>query len=124
VLGSDRRHQILYRRLPDLGTLIAAVAPGTPVFGMMHQPFIGERFSGDSARPLPGYHRASGKLRCGVAILKEATAFTTSPLLIERRRPRGLSARRGSGAADRYAATAIPTACSPPAISISWSKPN
>jgi len=41
--GSDRRHQILYRGLPDLGTLIAT-APGHAVFGMMHQPFIGERF--------------------------------------------------------------------------------
>ena len=34
--------------IPIWGTLIALLHPGTPVFGMMHQPFIGERFSGDS----------------------------------------------------------------------------
>ena len=33
---------------PIWGTLIALLHKGTPVFGMMHQPFIGERFSGDS----------------------------------------------------------------------------
>jgi len=33
---------------PLWGTLIALLHKGTPVFGMMHQPFIGERFSGDS----------------------------------------------------------------------------
>ena len=30
---------------PIWGTLIALMHRGTPVFGMMHQPFIGERFS-------------------------------------------------------------------------------
>ena len=33
---------------PIWGTLIALLHKGTPVFGMMHQPFIRERFSGDS----------------------------------------------------------------------------
>jgi myo-inositol-1(or 4)-monophosphatase len=33
---------------PTWGTLIALLHQGTPVFGMMHQPYIGERFSGDS----------------------------------------------------------------------------
>src|SRR3978361_1964028 len=33
---------------PIWGTLIALLHQGTPVFGMMHQPFIGERFSGAS----------------------------------------------------------------------------
>ena len=33
---------------PIWGTLIALLHRGTPVFGMMHQPYIGERFSGDS----------------------------------------------------------------------------
>jgi myo-inositol-1(or 4)-monophosphatase len=32
---------------PIWGTLIALLHKGTPVFGMMHQPYIGERFSGD-----------------------------------------------------------------------------
>jgi len=34
---------------PIWGTLIALLHKGSPVFGMMHQPFIGERFSGDNA---------------------------------------------------------------------------
>ena len=33
--------------MPAWGSLIALTRNGTPVFGMMHQPFIRERFSGD-----------------------------------------------------------------------------
>src|SRR5215218_6109942 len=33
--------------MPAWGTLIALTRFGEPVFGMMNQPFIGERFSGD-----------------------------------------------------------------------------
>src|SRR6201989_2425457 len=33
--------------MPAWGTLIALTRSGKPVFGMVHQPFIGERFSGD-----------------------------------------------------------------------------
>ena len=55
---------------------------GEPVFGMMHQPFIGERFSGDnrSAHYEGAAKRALKVRRC--ASLAEATLFTTSPLLI------------------------------------------
>jgi myo-inositol-1(or 4)-monophosphatase len=68
---------------PIWGTLIALLHRGLPVYGMMHQPYIGERFSGDngSARydgPLNG--RKLAVRRC--ASLKEATSFTTSPLLM------------------------------------------
>src|ERR1044072_4776362 len=35
--------------MPAWGTLIGLMRFGEPVFGMMHQPFIGERFSGDGA---------------------------------------------------------------------------
>jgi myo-inositol-1(or 4)-monophosphatase len=68
---------------PIWGTLIALLHRGTPVFGMMHQPFIGERFSGDngSAR----YQGPSGERRLSVrrcAALSEATCYTTSPLLM------------------------------------------
>ena len=68
---------------PIWGTLIALLHKGVPVFGMMHQPFIGERFSGDNASA--NYQGPSGarKLttrRC--ASLKEAACFTTSPLLM------------------------------------------
>lgn len=68
---------------PVWGTLIALLHKGTPVFGMMHQPFIGERFSGDngsaSYKGPPGERRLSVR-RC--TALKEATLFTTSPLLM------------------------------------------
>ena len=68
---------------PIWGTLIALLHHGTPVFGMMSQPFIGERFSGDSQSAV--YRGALGSRdlkvrRC--AALNEATLFTTSPLLI------------------------------------------
>lgn len=33
--------------LPAWGTLIGLLKEGDPVYGMMHQPFIGERFFGD-----------------------------------------------------------------------------
>jgi histidinol phosphatase-like enzyme (inositol monophosphatase family) len=70
--------------IPLWGTLIALLRRGTPVFGMMHQPFIGERFSGDSQS---AHYRGSGgprrlaSRRC--ASLADATLFTTSPLLID-----------------------------------------
>jgi fructose-1,6-bisphosphatase/inositol monophosphatase family enzyme len=50
---------------------------------MMHQPFIGERFSGDSGSAF--YRGPSGERRLSVrrcATLKEATSYTTSPLLM------------------------------------------
>jgi myo-inositol-1(or 4)-monophosphatase len=68
---------------PIWGTLIALLHRGTPVFGMMHQPYIGERFSGDSGSAR--YHGPSGERKLSVrrcASLKEATSFTTSPLLM------------------------------------------
>ena len=68
---------------PIWGTLIALLHKGTPVFGMMHQPFIGERFSGDSGSA--HYEGPSGERKLAVrrcASLNEATSFTTSPLLM------------------------------------------
>ena len=68
---------------PIWGTLIALLHRGTPVYGMMHQPFIGERFSGDNGAANyagPSGERRLAVRRCGS--LKEATAFTTSPLLM------------------------------------------
>src|SRR5262245_53342471 len=69
--------------LPIRGTLIALLHKGTPVFGMMHQPYIGERFSGDNGSA--NYAGPTGERRLNVrrcASLKEATAYTTSPLLM------------------------------------------
>ncbi len=68
---------------PTWGTLIGLLHQATPVFGMMHQPFIGERFSGDSGSA--HYQGPSGERKLAVrrcASLKEATSFTTSPLLM------------------------------------------
>src|ERR1043165_5093032 len=68
---------------PIWGTLIALMHRGTPVFGMMHQPYIGERFSGDSGSA--HYSGPSGERKLQVrrcASLKEATSYTTSPLLM------------------------------------------
>jgi myo-inositol-1(or 4)-monophosphatase len=56
---------------------------GDPVYGMMHQPFIGERFFGDgrSARYRgPAGERLLAARPC--AELKDAILFTTSPLLM------------------------------------------
>jgi histidinol phosphatase-like enzyme (inositol monophosphatase family) len=68
---------------PIWGTLIALLHKGTPVFGMMHQPFIGERFSGDSGSA--HYSGSTGERKLAVrrcASLADATMFTTSPLLM------------------------------------------
>jgi histidinol phosphatase-like enzyme (inositol monophosphatase family) len=68
---------------PIWGTLIALLHRGNPVFGMMHQPFIGERFSGDSGSAR--YQGPSGERKLAVrrcATLSEASCFTTSPLLM------------------------------------------
>ena len=68
---------------PIWGTLIALLHKGTPVFGMMHQPYVGERFSGDSGSA--HYKGRSGERKLQVrrcASLRDATLFTTSPLLM------------------------------------------
>ena len=68
---------------PIWGTLIALLHKGVPVFGMMHQPFIGERFSGDNKTA--HYQGPSGERRLAVRrcpALKDATTYTTSPLLM------------------------------------------
>ncbi len=71
---------------PIWGTLIALLHKGAPVFGMMHQPFIGERFSGDNGSANykgPSGERRLQARRCGS--LSEATTYTTSPLLMNER---------------------------------------
>jgi myo-inositol-1(or 4)-monophosphatase len=68
--------------LPTWGTLIGLSRRGQPVYGMMHQPFTGERFSGDggSARfEGPGGERTLRTRRC--PSLKDAVLATTSPKL-------------------------------------------
>ena len=69
--------------MPAWGTLIALTQGGVPVLGMMHQPFMRERFSGDggSARYRgPAGERALMTRRC--ARLSDAVLYTTSPRLM------------------------------------------
>ena len=70
--------------MPAWGTLIALTHKGTPVLGMVHQPFIGERFSGDGAAAQysgPAGERALMVREC--ARLADAVVYTTSPRLME-----------------------------------------
>jgi myo-inositol-1(or 4)-monophosphatase len=70
--------------MPAWGTLIALTRSGTPVFGLMDQPFTRERFSGDGAAARyrgPAGERSLRVRPCGE--LAEAILFTTSPRLME-----------------------------------------
>jgi myo-inositol-1(or 4)-monophosphatase len=70
--------------MPAWGTLIALLRSGEPVFGMMNQPFIRERFSGDGGRA--SYRGPAGTRDLRVracADLAKAVLFTTSPLLMK-----------------------------------------
>ena len=70
--------------MPAWGTLIALTRAGEPVYGMMHQPFTRESFTGDSGAARyrgPAGERALRVRRCGE--LGEAILMTTSPLLMQ-----------------------------------------
>jgi myo-inositol-1(or 4)-monophosphatase len=69
--------------MPAWGTLIALTRFGEPVFGMMSQPFVRERFSGDGLAAQ--YRGPAGDRDLRVRpceTLTEAVMFTTSPLLM------------------------------------------
>jgi myo-inositol-1(or 4)-monophosphatase len=69
--------------MPAWGTLIALTRQGEPVFGMMHQPFLGESFTGDGQAAR--YRGPAGDRELTVrscAALEDAVLFTTSPLLM------------------------------------------
>jgi myo-inositol-1(or 4)-monophosphatase len=69
--------------MPAWGSLIALTRNGEPVFGMMHQPFIGERFTGDGgAAQYRGPAGARGLHVRPCARLADAMMFTTSPRLM------------------------------------------
>jgi myo-inositol-1(or 4)-monophosphatase len=70
--------------MPAWGTLIALTRGGVPVYGMMHQPFVGERFTGDGGAS--HYRGPAGERALRVrrsADLSEALLMTTSPLLMK-----------------------------------------
>ena len=65
------------------GTLIGLMRFGEPVYGMMHQPFTRERFTGDSGAAHyrgPAGDRDLHVRKC--ESLSDAVLFTTSPLLM------------------------------------------
>ena len=69
--------------MPAWGTLIALTRGGEPVYGMMHQPFTRERFTGDGGAAHyrgPAGERTLHVRRCGA--LADAMLMTTSPLLM------------------------------------------
>ncbi len=69
--------------LPMWGTLIALMHHGAPVLGMVHQPFMHERFTGDGGSALyrgPTGERKLMVRRCTALI--NAVLFTTSPRLM------------------------------------------
>jgi myo-inositol-1(or 4)-monophosphatase len=69
--------------MPVWGTLIALTRAGEPVYGMMHQPFTRESFTGDGGAARykgPAGERALRTRRCGA--LSDAICTTTSPLLM------------------------------------------
>ena len=69
--------------MPVWGTLIALTRRGKPIYGMMHQPFTREHFTGDGSAASyrgPAGDRALRARPC--AALDDAVLLTTSPLLM------------------------------------------
>ena len=69
--------------MPAWGTLIALTRRGEPIYGMMHQPFTSEHFTGDGSAASyrgPAGDRVLRTRAC--AELKGAVLLTTSPLLM------------------------------------------
>ena len=70
--------------LPTWGTLIGLTRFGKAMFGMMHQPFVGERFTGD--HQAAHYRGPAGKRDLHVRScesLADAILLTTSPRLMK-----------------------------------------
>ena len=70
--------------MPLWGTLIGLTRFGEPVFGMVHQPFTRERFSGDGGAA--SYRGPNGKRDLRVRSCKslaQAVTYTTSPQLMK-----------------------------------------
>ena len=83
--------------MPAWGTLIGLMRFGKPVFGMMHQPFLRESFSGDGEAARYRGPVGDRQLRVRACSgLENAVLFTTSPLLMsqqDRDAFRGIEAR-------------------------------
>ena len=111
--------------MPAWGTLIALTRDGEPVYGMMHQPFTRERFTGDGGAARyrgPAGERALHVRRC--AQLGDAVLFTTSPLLMNEADRAAFGRVEQRCGCRATAATATPIACSRRGTSIWSSRPS
>jgi len=89
--------------MPVWGTLIALTRFGEPVFGMMHQPFMREQFTGDGAAAR--YRGPSGERDLMVrscSDLGAALLFTTSPRLMNDDDRRSFAALESGVRLSRY----------------------
>jgi myo-inositol-1(or 4)-monophosphatase len=89
--------------MPAWGTLIALMHHGEPAYGMMHQPFTREHFTGDGGAAHyrgPGGERALQVRPC--ASLAEATLMTTSPLLMNDAERRAFERVEAAARLSRY----------------------
>ncbi len=70
--------------MPAWGTLIALTRQGVPIYGMMHQPFTREQFSGDGRGSRYRGPAGDRDLRVrSCASVADAVLCTTSPLLMK-----------------------------------------
>ena len=89
--------------MPNWGSLIGLTHHGKPVFGMMHQPFIAERFSGDgAAASYRGPAGARDLLVRPCAALSDAILFTTSPMLMSAEERKAFGRVEGAVKLSRY----------------------
>jgi myo-inositol-1(or 4)-monophosphatase len=70
--------------LPVWGTLIGLTRRGRPCFGLMHQPFVGETFSGDGASAQYRGRGGTRRLRArACARLEDAMLMATCPTMFD-----------------------------------------
>jgi myo-inositol-1(or 4)-monophosphatase len=89
--------------MPAWGTLIGLMRHGKPVFGMMHQPFTREKFTGDGV--VAHYTGPAGKRDLRVRTcsqLSEATVYTTSPRLMTDQERTAFAAVENAARLSRY----------------------
>ena len=89
--------------MPAWGTLIALTRGGEPVYGMMHQPFTRESFTGDGGAAHyrgPAGERALRVRRCAGS--RDAILMTTSPLLMSAEERRAFERVEGAVQLSRY----------------------
>src|SRR6185295_12434206 len=95
--------------LPIWGSLIGLTRNGVAVFGMMHQPFVRERFTGDGRAAR--YRGPAGERELRVRpcpTLADATLFTTSPRLMNTRDRAGFGRVEAAVKLSRYGGDCYP----------------